>query len=109
MISHDLTTEEETELLSFLDKNNYVFTWKTSDLMGVSRSITEHKCHVNPSAKPRKQKLCKMSNKKYNSQDGGLEAAGCRFHTRGRIANMVSKCSRGQEEEWQVENVYIFH
>jgi hypothetical protein len=59
MIFQDLTAEEKTELLSFLDKNNDVFTWKTSDLTGVSR--IEHKRHVNPSAKPRKQNLHKMS------------------------------------------------
>jgi hypothetical protein len=32
MISQDLTSEEETELLSFLNKNSDVFTWNTSDL-----------------------------------------------------------------------------
>jgi hypothetical protein len=43
MISQDLTSNEETELLSFLDKNNDVFMWRTSDLMRVSRDIIEHK------------------------------------------------------------------
>jgi hypothetical protein len=42
-ISQDLTTEEEKELLSFLDKNSDVFARRTSDLMGVSRDIIEHK------------------------------------------------------------------
>jgi hypothetical protein len=51
-------------LLSFLDKNNDVFTWRTSNLTGVSRDIIEHKLQVNPSTKPRKQKLCKMSDEK---------------------------------------------
>jgi hypothetical protein len=45
------------ELLVFLDKNNDVFTWSTSNLMGVSRDAIEHRLEVNPSAKPRKQKL----------------------------------------------------
>jgi hypothetical protein len=36
---------------------------ETSDLTGVSRNIIEHKLHVNPSAKPRKKKLHKMSDK----------------------------------------------
>jgi hypothetical protein len=44
----------------FLNKNSDVFTWKTSDLTGVSRSIIEHKLHVNPSAKL----LHKMSDEK---------------------------------------------
>jgi hypothetical protein len=58
------SNDKETELLSFLDKNSDVFAWKTSDLMGVSRSIIEHKLQVNPSAKPRKQKLHKMFDEK---------------------------------------------
>jgi hypothetical protein len=64
MISQDLTSDEEIELLSFLDKNNDVFMWKTSDLTGVSRDIIEHKLQVNPSAKLRKQRLRKISNEK---------------------------------------------
>jgi hypothetical protein len=43
MISQNLTSNEETELLSFLDKNNDVFAWQTSNLMGVSRDIIEHR------------------------------------------------------------------
>jgi hypothetical protein len=43
IISQDLTIDKETELLSFLDKYNNVFMWRTSDLMGVSRDIIEHK------------------------------------------------------------------
>jgi hypothetical protein len=64
MISQDLASSEETELLSFLHKNSDVFTWKTSDLTGVSRDIIEHKLQVNPFVKPRKQRLRKMSNEK---------------------------------------------
>jgi hypothetical protein len=64
MISQDLTSSEEEELLSFLDKNSDVFTWRTSDLTGVSRDIIEHKLEVNPSAKPRKQRRHKMSDEK---------------------------------------------
>jgi hypothetical protein len=64
MIFQNLTAEEETELLLFLDKHNDVFIWMTYDLTGVSKSIIEHKLHVNPSAKPRKQKLRKISDEK---------------------------------------------
>jgi hypothetical protein len=64
MISKDLTSSEEEELLLFLDKNSDMFAWRTSDLMGVSRDIIEHKLEVNPSARPRKQRLCKMSDEK---------------------------------------------
>jgi hypothetical protein len=61
MISQDLTSREEAELLSFLDKNNDVLAQRTSDLMGVSRDIIEHKLQVNRAAKPRQQRLHKMS------------------------------------------------
>jgi hypothetical protein len=46
MISQDITSTEDTELLSYLDKNKDVFAWQTSDLTGVSRDILEHKLLV---------------------------------------------------------------
>jgi hypothetical protein len=64
IIAQDLTSNEETNLLSFLDKSNDIFGWQTTDLMGVSRDIIEHKLQVNPSTKPRKQRLRKMSDEK---------------------------------------------
>jgi hypothetical protein len=56
--------EEQAKLLALLDKNNDVFVWSTSDLMGVSRDIIEHKLQVNPSVNPKKLKLQKMSKEK---------------------------------------------
>jgi hypothetical protein len=38
--------------------------WSTSDLVGVSRDIIEHKLQVNPNVKPRKKKLQVMSQEK---------------------------------------------
>jgi hypothetical protein len=67
MISQDLSSSEENELLSLLDKSNDVFAWQTSDLMGFNKDIIEHKLHVNPSAKPKKQKLRKMSDEKVDA------------------------------------------
>jgi hypothetical protein len=64
MISQDLTSREEAKLLSFLDKNSDVLMWKTSNLTGVSRDIIEHKLQVNPSMKPKKQRLHKISDEK---------------------------------------------
>jgi hypothetical protein len=64
MISQDLAPSEEAQLIAFLDKNNDVFECRTSDLMGVSRDIIEHKLKVNPSVRPKKQKLRKMSDEK---------------------------------------------
>jgi hypothetical protein len=64
MIFQDLTSEEETELLSFLDKNSDVFAWKTFDLTGVRKNIIEHKLHINPSAKPRTKSFVRCQMKK---------------------------------------------
>jgi hypothetical protein len=64
MIPQDLSPSEEIKLLLFHGKNGDVFTWKTFDLTGVSKSIIEHRLHVNPSAKPKKQKIHKMSDEK---------------------------------------------
>jgi hypothetical protein len=63
-ISQDLSSKEEIDLLSFLDKNSDIFTWQTSDHLGVSRRIIEHRLQVNPSVKPRKQKLRKIFDEK---------------------------------------------
>jgi hypothetical protein len=64
LVRRYLSPREEAELLSFLDKNSDVFAWSTSDLVGVSRDIVEYKLYINPSTKPRKQKLSKMTEEK---------------------------------------------
>jgi hypothetical protein len=64
MISQDLLSSEEVTMLSILDKNSDFFAWQTSNLTGVSRDIIEHKLQIKPSAKPKKQKLHKMSDEK---------------------------------------------
>jgi hypothetical protein len=94
MISQDLTTSEEAELLSFLDKNNDVFAWRTSDLTGRKRDIIEHKLQVNPSTRPRKQGLHKLSNEKIvvaKAKVQRLLDAGfiCEVHYPSWLANVV--------------------
>jgi hypothetical protein len=49
-----MSPEEQAELLQFLDKTNDVFSWSTSDLIGVSREVIEHKLQVSPNVKPKK-------------------------------------------------------
>jgi hypothetical protein len=48
----------------FLDKNNDVFAWSTSNFIGVSKDTIDHRLQMSPNAKPRKQKLHKMSEEK---------------------------------------------
>jgi hypothetical protein len=65
LIDNDSQAEEEqTKLLSFLDKNSNVFAWSTFDSVGVSRDVIEHRQQVNPSARLKKQKLHKMAEEK---------------------------------------------
>jgi hypothetical protein len=63
-IGIEMSPQEQAELLQFLDKNSNVFTWSTSDLVGVSREVIEHKMQVNLHMKPKKHKLHKMSKEK---------------------------------------------
>jgi hypothetical protein len=63
-IGVEASKQEQVVLLAFLDKNSDVFAWSTSDLMRVNRDIIEQWLQVNPSAKPKKQKLHKMFEEK---------------------------------------------
>jgi hypothetical protein len=64
IISEDLTSDDEERLLSCPSKNKDVFAWSTLDLVGVSRSVIEHSLGIDPSVRPKKQRLRKMSDEK---------------------------------------------
>jgi hypothetical protein len=64
IISEDLTSDDEERLLSCLSKNKDVFAWSALDLVGVSRSVIEHSLGIDPSVRPKKQRLRKMSDEK---------------------------------------------
>jgi hypothetical protein len=51
-------------LLRFLFNNKYVFAWTSNDLYGINRDVIEHSLNVDPSFRPRKQRLRKMSDDK---------------------------------------------
>jgi hypothetical protein len=51
-------------LTRFLFNNKYVFAWSANDLYGVNRDVIEHSLNVDPSFRPRKQRLRKMSDDK---------------------------------------------
>jgi hypothetical protein len=63
-VGTEMSPQEQAELLQSLDKKSDVFAWSTSDLVGVSREVIEHKLQVNPHTKPKKYKLHKMSEEK---------------------------------------------
>ncbi len=60
----DLTSRDEEKLLSCLTRNKDVFAWSTLDLVGVCRSIIEHSLGIDPSVRPKKQRLRKMFDEK---------------------------------------------
>ena len=64
IISEDLTSHDEERLISCLSKNKDVFAWSALDLVGVSRTIIEHNLGIDPSVRPKKQRLRKMSDEK---------------------------------------------
>jgi hypothetical protein len=46
-------------LIRFLFNNNDVFSWSANDLCGFNRDVIEHSLNVDPSFRPRKQRLWK--------------------------------------------------
>jgi hypothetical protein len=60
LFGSQLSEEQEKTLLKFLFNNNDVFAWSTNDLYGVNRDVIEHSLNVDPTIRPRKQKLRKM-------------------------------------------------
>jgi hypothetical protein len=56
--------EQEKTLLRFLFNNKDVFAWSANDLCGVNRDVIEHSVNLDPTIRPMKQKLRKISNEK---------------------------------------------
>jgi hypothetical protein len=64
VIGSDLSPDEEGNLVQFLQKNKDVFAWFAKDLTRVDRNFIEHRLNIDPSVKPQRQKLRKMSDDK---------------------------------------------
>jgi hypothetical protein len=64
LLGSQLSDEQEKTLLRFLFNNKDVFAWSANDLCGVNRDVIEHSINVDPSFRPRKQRLQKMSEDK---------------------------------------------
>jgi hypothetical protein len=73
VISEDLTSQDEEKLISCHSRNKDVFAWSALDLVGVSRTVIEHGLGIDPSVRPKKQQLRKMSDEK-------TEAAKAKVH-----------------------------
>jgi hypothetical protein len=64
LFGSQLSEEQEKTLLKFLFNNKDVFAWSANDLCGVNRDVIEHSLIVDPTVRPRKQKLRKVSDDK---------------------------------------------
>jgi hypothetical protein len=64
IIREDLTSQEEEKLISCLSRNKDVFAGSALDLVGVSHTVIEHSLGIDPSVRPKKQRLRKMSDEK---------------------------------------------
>jgi hypothetical protein len=61
LLGSSLSEEQEKNLLRFLFNNKDVFALSANDLCGVNKDVIEHSLNVDPSFRPRKQRLRKMS------------------------------------------------
>jgi hypothetical protein len=64
LLGSQISDEKEKTLIRFLFNNKDVFAWTANDLCGVNRDVIEHSLNVDPSFRPRKQRLRKMSDDK---------------------------------------------
>jgi hypothetical protein len=64
LLGSQLSEEQEKNLTRFLFNNKDVFAWSANDLCGVNRDVIEHSLNVDPSFRPRNQRLWKMSDDK---------------------------------------------
>jgi hypothetical protein len=60
LLGSQLSDKQEKTSLRFLFNNKDVFAWTANDLCGVNRDVIEHSLNVDPSFRPRKQRLQKM-------------------------------------------------
>jgi hypothetical protein len=64
LLGSELSDEQEKTLIRFLLKQQDVFAWTANDICGVNRDVIKHSLNVDPSFRPRKQRLRKMSDDK---------------------------------------------
>jgi hypothetical protein len=63
-IGNSLDPKLELMLIKFLQENRDIFVWKPADMPGVPRELIDHELHVDPNAKPVKQRLHRFAQDK---------------------------------------------
>jgi hypothetical protein len=76
LLGSQLSEEQEKTLIRFLFNNKDVFAWSANDLCGVNRDVIEHSLNVDPSFRPRKQRLRKMSQRRSHQRSEVSRMAG---------------------------------
>lgn len=61
VIGTELSDKEATDLVHFFNENKDIFAWSARDLKGVSRDLAQHSLNVEKTARPKKQRLRKLS------------------------------------------------
>jgi hypothetical protein len=86
-IGTEASQQDQAKLLSFLDKNNDVFAWLTSDLVGVNKDVIEHRLQVSPNARPKRTEASQNGGRKSASSKGqGVKITRRRFHQRSDLS-----------------------
>jgi hypothetical protein len=57
LFGSQLSEEQEKALSKLFFNNRDVFAWLANDLCGVNRDVIEHSLNVDPTFRPKKQKL----------------------------------------------------
>jgi hypothetical protein len=110
IISEDLTSHDEERLISCLSRNKDVFAWFALDLVGVSHTIIEHSLGIDPSMRPKKQRLRKMSDEKTEAAKAEVHCLlEANFIEPVAYPTWLSNVVMVQKEEWQVADVHRFH
>jgi hypothetical protein len=96
LLGSQLSDEQEKTLTRFLFNNKDVFAWSANDLCGVNRDVIEHSLSVDPSFRPRKQRLWKMSDDKAEGARNEVK----RLHSAGVIREV-------KYPEWLANTVMV--
>jgi hypothetical protein len=98
LLGSQLSDEQEKTLLRFLFNNKDVFAWTANDLCGVNRDVIEHSLNVDPSFRPRKQRLRKMSEDKVEGARNEVKVTSqCWRYQRSNIPRMARQHCYGEE------------
>ena len=105
-----LSDEQEKTMLRFLFNNKDVFAWSANDLSGVNRDVIEHSLNVDPSFRPRNQRLRKMSEDKAEGARNEVK----RLLSAGVIREVkypewLANTVMVKKSQWQMANVYRFY